>query len=60
MKTKQSYINYVKLFAFLAFSMLLMAITASAEEATYAGKDACKSCHPTEYNKIQDSICLTL
>lgn len=56
MKSKQSNIICLKLFAFLAFAMLLTAIPASAEEATYVGKDACKSCHATEFNKIQNSI----
>ncbi len=56
METKQSNLICSKTFAFLAFAMLLMAIPASAEGATYAGKDACKSCHPAEYNKIQNSI----
>lgn len=56
MKNKQSNIICLKMFAFLAFAMLLIAIPASAQGASYVGKDVCKNCHQTEYNKIQNSI----
>ncbi len=56
MKNGKSNVNCLKTLAFLVFAMLLMAIPASAEGATYVGKDACKGCHLTEYNKIQNSI----
>jgi Cytochrome c554 and c-prime len=56
MINKQSNIICLKVFAFLAFAMLLIAVPASAQGATYVGKDACKSCHQTEYSKIQNSI----
>lgn len=46
----------LKVCAFLAFAMLLTAIPASAEEASYVGTDACKNCHPAVYNKLQNSI----
>ncbi len=46
----------LKTFAFLAVAMLFAVIPASAEEATYAGTEACKTCHAQVYSKIKESI----